>query len=62
MSITLRRGVQVTQIGNAHGLIAVWCDLQEAQDLADRFREDDGFRAEILAAIDRSYPEAEVDA
>lgn len=46
----------IVSIGNAKGKIAIYCDESEAIDLAHLYHSEDGFRNEILEAVEAAYP------
>lgn len=52
-----RRGANgEVHIGSADGRIAIWCNEQEAHDLAALYGYRDTFSNEILTAIEEAYP------
>ena len=43
-------------IGNPNGRIAVWCDEDEAVELALVYGPRDGFYREVMDAVEQAYP------
>jgi hypothetical protein len=51
----------VVEIGNAHGKIAIYCDEDEAINIASHYPYPDVFGREILAAVEKAYPKDETE-
>lgn len=43
-------------IGNPDGRIVIWCDENEAIDIASHYSYKDGFHREIMEAVEKAYP------